>query len=104
MQCIPEEKPLEPLIKCFALQHGWLEGRNHVGVYSDICSAASPARAPLGIWRAEECARGHGHEQASQSCSLSFHSLNQGNAAFDTISFGWIGATLKTRGRFFNHK
>lgn len=97
IECIPKEKPLEPLIKCFVLQYGWLEGRIHVRVYSDICSAASPVRTPLGIWRAEECTSGHGHEQASQSCSLSFHTLNQGNMAFNTISFGWIGAKLKTR-------
>lgn len=72
IECIPKEKPLEPLIKCFALQHGWLEGRNRVRVYSDICSAASAVRTPLGIWRAEECTLGHGHEQASQSCSFRF--------------------------------
>lgn len=37
-----KQKPLEPLIECFALQPGWLQGRNRGNACNDIRVAAPP--------------------------------------------------------------
>lgn len=85
-----KEKPSEPLIESFALQRGWLQGWNRLNAYNDIHVAAPPVKTLHSTQRAEESARVRGHQQVSRCCYLSFHTLGQGNAAFNMTLFGWL--------------